>query len=95
MKISEEQIKLLDEFWENHPAEVKDGSYSFFNDQYSKDALDVEDIFFDYLCPDGHFNMENRAILADHGYYAKVTDGDSFGILVCCVTKNGKTFSVG
>ena len=95
MILTNEHIEKLNNFWETHEANYEENGNYFFDDNDSKEALEVESIFFDFLCPDGYIVQENKAILAQNGFRTWIGDGDSFGILVCCVTKDGKTFSFG
>lgn len=95
MKI-ENVIEKLDNFWLNDATEEEDGRYFFSSETTNKEEYrEVENLLWDCLISENHWNYNNKNILQDYGYHCWIGDGDIFGLLVACVTKDNKTFSFG
>ena len=88
-------LDKMNEYWASHEATVSDEHHMFFR-QDDEDADILETMFYSKLFKNGgHWNFETKNFLESNGYHCWIGDGDSFGILVACVTKDGKTFSIG
>lgn len=88
-------LKAMNEYWSKHDAPIKEGRYNFFK-QDDEESSNLESLFFQKLFRNGgHWSYDTKKFLEENGYRCWVGDGDSFGILVACITKDNKTFSVG
>lgn len=98
----EKLLELLNKFWDTFEATVDENGDEVENGKwFGKEAYDselgqqLETELWDKLFIGSHFNLETRHFLVNHGYRVWIGDGDSFGILVACITKDGKTYSIG
>lgn len=87
-----EMIRLAD-FWKNAKTEEEDGKQWITED--SEDYKEIMDILWDNLFIGSHWNPTVKHHLEINGYHCWIGDGDSFGILVACITKDGKNLSIG
>ena len=95
--LDERKLKEIADFWEgdNWTTEIEEGSL-WPKDPYGDLAQHIEKIFWAELILGGnHFDPFGKKTLMDNGYRVYAGDRDSFGILVACVEKDGKTFSFG
>lgn len=95
----EELLELLNKFWETFDAteiDLTDDTRWFSNDVYHTELGEqLEKELWDKLFIGSHFNLETRHFLINNGYRVWIGDGDSFGILVACISKDGKNYSIG
>ena len=94
----ENLLELLNQFWETFDGveDEETGQRWFKDEEYHSELgekLDKE--LWDKLFIGSHFNLETRHFLINNGYRVWIGDGDSFGILVACISKNGKNYSIG
>lgn len=94
--LDEKKLKEIADFWEgdNWTTEIEEGSL-WPKDPYGDLAQHIEGIFWDELMSGNHFDIDGKRTLMGEGYRVFAGDRDSFGILVACVEKDGKTFSFG
>ena len=89
-----ELLEKLNTFWNSTEAtEEEEGRWWF--DCFDEKVREITDLLWDYLFIGSHWNHETRMFLKEHGYRCWVGDGDSFGILVACISKDGKNLSIG
>ena len=89
----DELLVKINEFWNSHEATEEDEGRHWFPS--SPDEQSFVDYIWDYLFIGSHWNYETKEFLAKHGYRCWIGDGDSFGILVAVITKDGKNLSIG
>ena len=93
----EELVKLMDKYWDEHEGVLDEYSGKMFfegDEEEGSDYNKIQDLLWSYLFVGSHWNYETRSFLQRHGYKCWIGDGDSFGILVACITKKGKTMTV-
>ena len=89
-------IEKMDHYWKTHEAKEYPGESGKWFDEYADDeGRELMDLLFKELFIGSHWNPETKSQLQQAGYRCWVGDGDSFGILVACITKDGKSLSVG
>ena len=90
-------VEKLNRYWENHEANVDpyDGSGKWFDPDEDEEGSDLINDLFEKLFIGSNWNYETKNELQKAGYRCWVGDGDSFGILVACISKNGKNLSIG
>lgn len=94
--LDETKLKKIADFWEGDNWTTEEEENSLWpKDPYGDLAQEIEGIFWDELILGNHFNPIGKKTMMDNGYDVFAGDRDSFGILVACVEKNGKTFSFG
>lgn len=87
-------LEKLNSFWNSTEAtEEEDGRWWF--DCYEEKAREIVDLLWDHLFIGSQWNPDTRSFLQQNGYRCWIGDGDSFGILVACITKDGKNLSIG
>lgn len=92
----DELIKKMNNYWDTHEAKEYPGESGLWFDLSADDeGREIESLIWDNLFFGSHWNSENRAKLTEAGYRCWVGDQDSFGILVACITKDGKSISIG
>lgn len=95
----DELLELLNKFWETFEAteiDLANDTRWFSNDVYHTElGKQLEKELWDKLFIGSHFNLETRHFLINNGYRVWIGDGDSFGILVACISKDGKNYSIG
>lgn len=92
----EELLRVMNNYWSGHEAVEADGRYMFFSENYGDaDYEKMMDLLWKHLFIGSRWNPDTRSMLIKNGYRCWIGDGDSFGILVACITKDGKTLSVG
>ena len=96
-EITKEEIEIINKFWEQNDATFEEDHDKFFDKETcnEKDYDEVEGLFWKYLITGQHWSATNKKIMHDNGFVCWAVDKDSYGLLVACVTKNGKTFSFG
>lgn len=96
-ELTNEEIKVINKFWDSNDATFVEDNDKFFDRETcnKKDYDEVESIFWKYLITGQHWSATNKKIMSDNGFVCWAGDQDSYGLLVACVTKNGKTFSFG
>lgn len=93
---TEEKLKEIADFWEGDNWTTEEEEHSLWpKDPWGDKAKKIESIFWDELISGDCFNVDAKKKLMDNGYRVYAGDRDSFGILVACVSKDGKTFSFG
>lgn len=92
-----ELVEMLDHFWDTHEAvEYEDENGMWLNTEEDEEGEKLMDKLYEELfIGGGHWNPPVVQLLSKHGYHCWVGDGDSFGILVACISKDGKTISIG
>lgn len=93
----EAKLKEIARFWEddsNWGTEKAEG-YLWPTDPWCDSSQKIEGYFWEDLISGNHFNPDGKKALTENGYRVFIGDGDSFGILVACVAKNGRCFSIG
>ena len=94
--LDETKLKEITDFWKGDNWTTEEEEYSLWpKDPYGELAQRIEGIFWDELMSGNHFNPDGKKALMDKGFRVFAGDRDSFGILVACVSKDGKTFSFG
>jgi len=89
-------VEQMDSYWNTHEAKEYPGEYGKWFDLDEDEAgKELAKILFDKLFIGSDWNLETRAELQKAGYRCWIGDGDSFGILVACITKDGKSLSIG
>ena len=89
-------IKMMDAYWKNHEAKEYSGESGLWFEPYEdQEGRDLMDVLWKNLFIGSHWNLETKSELQKAGYRCWVGDGDSFGILVACITKDGKSLSIG
>ena len=89
-------IEMMNTYWKNHEAKEYPGeSGKWFEPYEDSEGKELMNILWKKLFIGSHFNLETKAKLAEAGYRCWVGDRDSFGILVACITKDGKSLSIG
>ena len=89
-------VEQMDNYWKNHEAKEYPGeSGLWFEPNDDQDGRNLMDALWDKLFIGSHWNPDTRTELQQAGYRCWVGDGDSFGILVACISKDGKSLSIG
>ena len=91
----EELLEAMNKYWETHETTVEEDGRKFFPDLVDDETGNLINLMWKWLFINGQWNPETKAYLRDNGYRCWIGDGDSYGILVACITKDGKTFSIG
>ena len=92
----EELIKKIDAYWDTHEAKEYPGETGLWFDlSADNEGRELEGLLWDNLFLGNGWNYDNKAKLVEAGYRCWVGDGDSFGILVACITKDNKSISIG
>ena len=89
-------VEKMNHYWKTHEAKEYPGeSGKWFDTESDQEGKDLMAKLWDELFIGSHWNFETKKTLTDAGYRYWVGDGDSFGILVACITKDGKSLSIG
>lgn len=92
-------LEVMNNYWETHEATEYyegDGPYKWFPANYDdKQYEELMTLLWDNLFIGSCWNLDTRRMLQENGYRCWIGDGDSFGILIACITKNGKSLSIG
>lgn len=91
----EKLLEKMNSYWETHEATEKDGPYMFFKEDVDCETRELITLMWEHLFIGSSWNYDTRNFLHEHGYKFRVFDGDSFGILIAGVGKDGKWFSIG
>lgn len=81
----------------------QEGRLSFYQDpepgdtsDYAQTYIKANELIWSNLVVDGHINYGAVDRLRAAGYRFRITDGDSFGPLCCCIYHpNGRVYSFG
>lgn len=93
---NDEKLKKIADFWEGDNWTTEKEKNSLWpKDYYSKEAQEIEQIFWDNLIKGNDFDYDAKKILIKNGYRVFASSRDSFGLLTVCVSKDEKTFSFG
>ena len=89
-------VELMDSYWETHEAKEYPGeSGKWFDENEDEQGKELVSRLWKDLFIGSCWNPDTRAYLQSNGYRCWIGDGDSFGILVACITKDGKSLSIG
>lgn len=88
-------VEQMDNYWNTHEAKDYGENGKWFDQNEDEAGMELEKILWDKLFIGSNWNPETRAELRKAGYRCWTGDGDSFGILVACITKDGKSLSIG
>lgn len=92
--IMKEILEKMNAYWSSHTlTEEEDGKNYFI--QEDDESSELYDLLFVNLTPNGEWNITFKNYLQENGYRCYIGDGDSFGILVACIRKDNKIFTVG
>ncbi len=91
-----ELIEMLNKYWETHEAKTYPGENGkWFDENDDEDGRNLVEILLKELFIGSTWNLETKSELQKAGYRCWIGDGDSFGILVACITKDGKSLVIG
>ena len=90
----EEILEKMNKYWDTHEATFVEDDVLYFEED-TDEYNELYNILFDELTPNGHWNNELKRFLQENGYECYIGDGDSFGILIACVSKDSKVFTIG
>ena len=93
----EELLEKMDHYWETGKTvtDEYDGKLYFETDNEDQNYNWIMDKLWSCLFIGSCWNYDTRRYLESNGYKCWIGDGDSFGILVACITKNKKTMTIG
>ncbi|MBO7450927.1 MAG: hypothetical protein J6U54_11230 [Clostridiales bacterium] len=90
-------VELMDKYWETHEAVSEEEGYSWLEPN-DEDGIEMMKAIWDDdngLFIGSHFRSEVLQAVRQAGYFVRVTERDSFGILMVMIGKDGKYLSVG
>lgn len=89
-------IEMMNEYWDTHEGKEYPGENGKWFDEHEDDqGRELVDRLWKDLFIGSSWNPDTRSYLQSNGYRCWIGDGDSFGILVACITKDGKSLSIG